>query len=239
MRHGGLSPEPYRSLNVSFGVGDADGNVRQNRDLISRCIEGNNPIFIRQVHKARVHIVTKENRPDPAAASDISMNGDGMVTGLPETFLGVKLADCQSVIMYDPVRSVVANVHAGWRGSIKNILGRTVQILAKNFGCLARHVHAGISPSLGPCCATFINYKKEIPENFWRYKDASDRFDFWAISRRQLYDEGVLDKNIVSSGICTRCNTDHFFSYRGEGVAGRFASVIGIRQRPNEYSDRT
>jgi len=100
--------------------------------------------------------------------------------------------------------------------------------MEKEFDSKPGNIVTGISPSLGPCCAEFVNYKDEIPEEFWKYKDDSDHFDFWAISSDQLCNAGVLKKNIYLSEICTRCNTDLFYSFRGEGTTGRFAAVIGF-----------
>jgi hypothetical protein len=96
------------------------------------------------------------------------------------------------------------------------------------FDCRTRDIIAGIGPSLGPCCAEFVNYANEIPPTFWKYKDALDHFDFWSLSRDQLRDAGLQSENICLSNLCTRCNTDRFFSYRGEGITGRFAAVIGL-----------
>jgi copper oxidase (laccase) domain-containing protein len=101
--------------------------------------------------------------------------------------------------------------------------------MQQHFGCHPGAILAGIGPSLGPCCAEFINYKAEIPKEFWCYKDPDDHFDFWAISSDQLLNAGVLAKHIESSQICTRCRTDEFFSYRAEKTTGRFAAVIGLK----------
>jgi copper oxidase (laccase) domain-containing protein len=95
--------------------------------------------------------------------------------------------------------------------------------------CLARHIVAGVGPSLGPCCAEFVNYQSEIPKEFWKYRQGSDLFDFWSLSRDQLCAAGVLNKNIYLSNFCTKCNPALFFSYRGEGQTGRFAAVIGLK----------
>ena len=93
---------------------------------------------------------------------------------------------------------------------------------------LTENILAGIGPSLGPCCGEFVNYRKELPEGFWKYGDDANRFDFWAVSRDQLTASGVREKNIHLSRLCTKCRTDLFFSYRGEGTTGRFMAVIGL-----------
>jgi copper oxidase (laccase) domain-containing protein len=136
--------------------------------------------------------------------------------------------------LYEPVRRVVANVHCGWRGSIQNIIGRTVETMARQFGCSPGSIVAGIGPSLGPCCAEFINYKAEIPQAFWKYKDSDHHLDFWSVSRDQLTKAGVASENIETSRICTRCRADEFFSYRTAKITGRFAAVIGLRKMNNE-----
>jgi copper oxidase (laccase) domain-containing protein len=91
---------------------------------------------------------------------------------------------------------------------------------------------AVISPSLGPCCAEFIHYKNELPAWMHAFQIRPHHFDFWAISRKQLLDAGVLPGHIDTAGLCTRCNS-RFFSYRraratADGITGRNGSVIGL-----------
>lgn len=227
-RHFGNSPAPFASLNVSFGLGDANDHIRQNRQIIARAMGGHDLIYARQVHGDQVLLLN----PDQSLAGDGGAfrlgTGDAMVTATTRKLLMTQLADCQSILLYDTKRQVVANIHSGWRGSIRNIAGRTVTAMKKRFGSDPDHLLAGIGPSLGPCCAEFIHYRQEIPERFWPHKITQHHFDFWAISRNQLCEAGVSPDHIESSNICTRCNTALFFSYRGEGQTGRFASVIGL-----------
>jgi hypothetical protein len=89
---------------------------------------------------------------------------------------------------------------------------------------------AVIGPSLGPCCAEFTSYKEIFPEAFRKFIVRDNHFDLWEISRRQLLDAGLEEKMIDIAGICTRCNTDFFYSYRGEGITGRFATVAMLRE---------
>ena len=97
------------------------------------------------------------------------------------------------------------------------------------FGCDPEDLRVGISPSLGPCCAEFVNFESEIPEMYWHHKDPQHRFDLWALSREQLSLEGVLPRNIHISGICTRCRKDNYFSYRASKITGRFAAAIHLK----------
>ena len=237
-RKNGKSKGPFKSLNVSFGVGDNDQTVLENRTMISRCIDEKDLVFLEQVHGIRIAVFSKENhfcrvfnragclkgeyskifsRPTDTLGIDSEhrFEADVVVTNIPRKFLVIQVADCQSVLIFDPVRKVVANVHSGWRGSINNIIGCTLKVMEYSFGCRPRDMVAGIGPSLGPCCAEFVNYKKEIPEAFWKYKSYTNHFDFWSISRDQLCEAGVLFENVDLSGMCTKCDSTRFFSFRG------------------------
>lgn len=228
-RKNGYSKTPYKSLNISYSTGDDSRNVKLNRSVISKCFDGNELLFARQVHGAKAVMFAKKSMPLKNRFTDVIPECDAMITDIKQISLVIQVADCQSILMYDHVLKVIANVHSGWRGSIKNIIRRTISVMEKEFDSKPGNIVAGISPSLGPCCAEFVNYKNEIPEKLWKYKDGSDHFDFWAISLDQLCDAGVLKKNIYLSEICTRCNTDLFFSFRGEETTGRFAAVIGLK----------
>ncbi|MGD2098649.1 MAG: peptidoglycan editing factor PgeF [Desulfobacterales bacterium] len=229
-RHFGNSRAPFASLNVSFGLGDPDDHIQQNRRVIARAMGGHDLVCARQVHGDQVLLLN----PDQSGADDGEAcplgTGDAMATATAGKLLMIQLADCQSILLYDTTRQVVANIHSGWRGSIRNIAGRTVNAMKKRFGSNPANLFAGIGPSLGPCCAEFIHYRKEIPERFWSYKVLQHHFDFWTISHDQLCAAGVSPDHIENSNICTRCNTALFFSYRGEGQTGRFASVIGLNK---------
>ena len=251
-RKNGKSKGPFQSLNVSFGVGDTDKTVLENRKIISRCFDDNNLVFLNQVHGTRIIAYSKEHHFNKvldtkdcfkdeyseilSAQTDISgiesehrFEADAIVTDIPGKLLVIQVADCQSVLIYDPIQKVAANVHSGWRGSINNIIGCTLRVMENSFGCRSRDIVAGIGPSLGPCCAEFVNYKNEIPEPFWKYKNDNNYFDFWSISRDQLCEAGVLPENVDLSQMCTKCDLERFFSYRGEGITGRFAALIGLK----------
>ncbi|MEJ2166941.1 MAG: peptidoglycan editing factor PgeF [Desulfobacterales bacterium] len=228
-RRSGFSPPPFDSLNISLGIGDAETNVARNRGLIRRSITGGEFVYVRQVHGCTVAVLKDDIQEQGGRPCAAAITADALVTDLSGRYLVIQVADCQAVLLYDPVRQVIANVHCGWRGSILNVIGRTLEAMMYHFNCRPECIRAGIGPALGPCCAEFINYKAEIPAEFWVYKDSRDHFDFWAVSRDQLLRAGVAENNIEVSGICTRCRTDEFYSYRAAKRTGRFAAVIGLK----------
>lgn len=228
-RHGGHSPHPYDSLNVGLNGGDAPERVELNRSLVADCMGATRPVvFAHQVHGTDVISLKRRDTLSDQVNIGADITGDAMITDIPGMPVGIQLADCQAVLMYDPVNSVIANVHSGWRGSIQNIVGKTIKRMQSDFSCRPSSIRAAVSPSLGPCCSEFKNYQTEIPEKFWRYRDRRDCFNFWDITRDQLTESGVLLEHIEFSGICTRCNGHLFYSYRQNPETGRFAAVISL-----------
>ena len=221
-RRGGASVAPFDSLNVGMTVGDDPRRVEANRQRVVDAMGGGTLVRAHQVHGTTVHVVqADEDVHRPARA-------DALVTDLPGRLLMIQVADCQPVLLADPLRPVVAAVHAGWRGSVANVLGATVALMKARFGTRPESLWAGIGPSLGPCCGQFINYRREIPSDLWRFRVGEANFDFWAVSRAQLVAAGLNPARIETAAVCTRCCSDTFFSYRAEGTTGRFAAVIGL-----------
>jgi YfiH family protein len=220
-RHGGCSPAPYKSLNVSFGVGDSVQNVSENRQRIQDYFKIKTLISARQVHGRQVAVITASQD-----SSEIDMV-DALVCSAPGVGIMIQQADCQAVLLYDPRKKIVAGIHSGWKGSVVNIIQETINVMNLSFGCVPDDLLAGISPSLGPCCAEFIHYKTELPKEMHGFQVRPNYFDFWAISKKQLLDAGLHEENIDITGICTRCSDD-YFSYRRNRETGRFCSVIGL-----------
>ena len=223
-RNRGVSIGPYASLNAGLSVGDSPERVAHNRELIRTCLDNSRLQFIEQVHGDAVAVI-ESDRPEGVSPPP---TGDALVTGVAGLTLVTQVADCQPVFVCDPQRRVIANIHSGWRGSTQNIIGRAVAAMVKRYGCKPESLLAGIGPSLGPCCAEFVNFRDEIPPGLWQYKDNRDHFDFWAVSRDQLRRAGLTGPHIEVGGLCTCCRTDSFYSYRAEGVTGRFAAAIGL-----------
>lgn len=222
-RFGGFSPAPFDSLNLSYGVGDDPALVEKNRHRVCRDFNLAGLQGVRQTHGDRILFVDSLQEPEPEGY-------DALTTNKPGLALLVQQADCQAVLLHDPVRQVVAAVHCGWRGSVLNIIATTIQALQERYQTRAVDLRALVSPSLGPCCSEFIHYQQELPAWMQAFQVRPCYFDFWAISQHQLQEAGILPERIAVAGICTRCNAD-YFSYRracqeSGGRCGRNASLI-------------
>lgn len=226
-RNGGASRDPFKSLNTSYTVGDLSENVENNLQIIKQVITADNLMYMNQVHGKEVLSLSKKKNHELYSVPD----ADAIITDIPSLAIMIKQADCQGIILFDPVRQVVSVVHSGWKGSVENILDATVKKMETEFKCDPENIIAAIGPSLGPCCAEFVSYEEMFPSFFRKYMTATNHFDFWLISEMQLVKAGLLKKNIEISGICTKCRTDLFFSYRGEDITGRFATVAMINDQ--------
>jgi YfiH family protein len=217
LRHGGVSEGPYGSLNAGGGTKDDENNITENRRRIRNALNIEHTVGAYQVHGDGVERIWEGNQEVGEC--------DGLITDKSRIGLMIKHADCQAAIFYDPVHKALANVHCGWRGNVKNIYRRAVQKMAHTFGTKPQDLLVGISPSLGPEHSEFINYRTELPEEFWGFQVRPHYFDLWAIARHQLEQCGVQSSHIEIAGVCTWENAQDYFSYRRDKISGRHATV--------------
>ncbi|MGC9196568.1 MAG: polyphenol oxidase family protein [Syntrophobacteraceae bacterium] len=230
-RRGGVSAPPFDSLNVAWDSGDLEEAVRENLSRIKQCAGVERLVSSMQVHGDVLNVIDQKavEKLKPRPPILVGSFADALATRLSGVGLLIKTADCQSILLVDPQSRIIANIHSGWRGSIGNIAGKTVRSLER-LGLNPATTLAAVSPSLGPCCAEFVNFKREIPEEFWPFMSGPLHFDFWALTRAQLAQAGIEEQNMEFAARCTVCEKSEFFSYRGEGKTGRMASVIGWQQ---------
>ncbi len=226
-RQGGVSRGAFASLNISFGVGDDPGAVRENRRRLAAALGLTTLRSARQVHGLGAAVIE-----GPLPAGQPPETADILLTTRPGLGLLIAGADCQAVMLYDPGRQVAANVHCGWRGQVQDVLGRAVRLLKVEFGCRPEDLHAAIGPGLGPCCAEFVNYRREFPRELWDYQVRPGYFDLWRLSTDQLAAAGVPPGRIECARLCTRCLPEDFYSYRRERTTGRHGAVIALSGAP-------
>jgi polyphenol oxidase len=224
-RQGGVSAGAYHSLNVSLAVGDRREAVAANLGRMRQALGLARLAGAAQVHGGRAAVITSL---DQAREEDIP-EVDILITTVPGLGLLIKQADCQAVMLYDPVNRLVANVHCGWRGQVENILGETVRLLQSRFRTRPSDLYAALGPSLGPCCAEFTNFRREFPPELWNYQVRPNYFDLWQLSRDQLAAAGLAPECITVAGLCTRCGVGEFYSYRRDRITGRQGAIIALK----------
>jgi polyphenol oxidase len=226
-RHGGTSRGGIEGLNLSFSVDDEPARVARHRSRVKEQFGLKGLYSLRQVHGKETVVIN--GVPDPVYhQSPESLSGDILMTDRPGQGLMIKQADCQAVLLVDPEHQAIANIHCGWRGNVNGVLIEAVGKMKQTYGSDPSRLLAGISPSLGPCCAEFIHYRDEIPARYWSFQTRPTYFDLWQISRAQLLEAGLEEDRIEMAGICTSCHTNDYYSYRKERLTGRFGTVIAL-----------
>ncbi len=223
LRHGGVSQGQFASLNLSFGVGDNPEHVKANIHNVKDIMDLSELYWSTQVHGKEILSLDEHwnNGITPC---------DGMTTQSPNKGLMIHHADCQAAIFYDPVRHALANVHCGWRGNSHNIYAETVQKMHALYGTQPEDLRVGISPSLGPENAEFVNYKTELPATFLKHQFKPYYFDLWAVSLEQLLLCGLKKEHVQIAGINTYAHPEDYFSYRYCKIRGGNATVARLLQ---------
>ena len=165
---------------------------------------------------------------------------DIIVTDDPSVAIGVRVADCAAVLLYDPVIGAAGAAHAGWRGTAAGASAAAVRALQQAFGSHPADLVAVIGPCLGACCG---EVGPEVVEAFraggasisaidaWFAAGAGDRFflDLERANLDQLTAAGLYPDAVFTSGMCTKTHRDRLHSYRGDGqAAGRILGAIRI-----------
>lgn len=233
-RQGGVSPAPFDSLNLSVSVPDEKARVYANRrrayGLYGR--DTDSVVHAHLVHGADVA------RVSPADYGTWISRVDGIITNDPGCALTMNYADCTPIFLYDPQHHAVGLGHAGWLGTTLDLPGALVHAMTNAFASDPANLIAGIGPCIGPCCyevgepviskvLTAFEDGESLLLNSAQGKLNGERphFDLPEANRRNLQRAGV--KSIETSGLCTACRTDLFFSHRAEkGKTGRFGTIL-------------
>lgn len=191
--------------------------------------------LVKQVHG--IHAAVARQRRTGAwdkPQADIVVSDD------PSVAIGVRVADCAPILLFDPVENVAGAAHAGWRGTAANAATAAVRALSKEFGAKAANVIAAIGPCLGTCCG---EVGPEVVEAFraggadrasiaaWFAPGAGDRrmLDLERANRDQLERAGLNPETIYGSGLCTKTHHERLHSYRAElNAAGRLLGAIRV-----------
>ncbi len=221
-RKGGVSASPYDTLNLAYHTGDNPASVQENRKLLKSKMGVERVFYMEQVHGCEVAVVDTKS-PDTLPSCD------AVVTSASNIALAVMVADCIPILLSDSDRGVIAAVHAGRNGTFLNIAAKSIQKMAKEFGSDPEKIEAKLGPSIHGCCYEVSEELAQIARKNFTSKYVNGRYlDLQGINEKQLMEAGVKKSNIEISPICTCCDKN-YFSYRREGVTGRFAGIIWMK----------
>lgn len=233
-RLGGVSEGCLSSLNLGIHRGDKPENVLENYRILGEALDFQlmDLVFTRQTHTDIVRAVTRANAGEGLFVP-VEPECDALITNVPGLVLTVFTADCTPILLHDPVTGAVGAVHAGWRGTVADIAGKTAKAMCDTYGCVPEHIRAAIGPNIGQCC---FETDRDVPdavlavlgedgERFIRSSGKKFHVDLKGVNETLLRRRGVRIIDVSSE--CTACNPDRFWSHRvTRGERGSLAALI-------------
>ena len=225
-RHGGVSQAPYHSLNLGGATNDLPEHVAENnqRFFSEIGVKLADTAKSHQVHGAEILNVRQPGRYE---------GYDAMITDIPGIQLAVTIADCTPILIYDPVRKAAAAIHAGWRGTVQNIVSKTVLAMNEKFKTNPKDCFAYVGTCIDECsfevgeevASHFASSHKRLDETKGKYF-----IDLKNANKEQLLLAGLKPEYIELSRFSTVLNNEDYFSYRFEnGTTGRMLATIGFK----------
>jgi len=160
---------------------------------------------------------------------------DALVTNQPDICLCIQTADCVPILLFDPVKNVIAAVHAGWRGTVNKIVEVAINKMVDEYHSSPKNILAAIGPSISPEIYEIGNevveaVRNSIPNSETTLQKNSNgkfHFNLWEANRQLLLSIGVFSENIEILGECSFKNNNKYFSARKEGIdTGRTVSGV-------------
>lgn len=238
-RHGGHSRGAYAGMNINRYCGDNEQDIEKNLEALSRelHIESGRIIMPHQTHGTHILRIADEFLGlAPATRAMLLEDTDALLTDCRNVCIGVSTADCIPVLIHDAAHHAAAAIHAGWRGTVKRIVAKTVDEMFLAFGSRPQELKAIIGPGIS---ADAFEVGDEVYDEFaaagFDMGLIAIRKDKWHIdlkmcNRRQLTAAGLMESNITDVGICTFNNPDDYFSARRLGIrSGRIYTGVMIK----------
>ena len=247
-RKGGFSSGIYKSMNLGLGNDDSRDNILFNYMEFSKAIgiNYNNIVISNQQHTTNIRIATEEDRGKGVVRERDYDSVDGFITNEPGVALCLLFADCVPVYLYDPEHEAIGLLHSGWKGTVGEISGKAIKMMAKEYGSRPEALIACIGPSICKDCYEvssdlFTAFSKVFPAEemekiFEPGKDEEHfQLDLWQAIRFTLLRAGVLPENIHTTDLCTNHNPELLFSHRfTKGRRGNLAAVLMLLPEPPE-----
>jgi YfiH family protein len=161
----------------------------------------------------------------------ISRTADAVITKRNDILIGVKVADCIPILLFDREKNIAAAVHAGWRGTAKGILRKTISAMVDKYGSYPVDILISMGPSIRKCCYEVSN---DVIQSIMEETGTGDyhsktHLDLQGANSAQALSSGIIPEHIDMVDECTCCSNGSYHSYRRDkGAQGRQAGFIGI-----------
>ena len=214
-RHGGKSKGIYKSLNCGPGSNDKRNIVKKNLDIVKNKInkKSQNIFLVHQIHSNKFVFIEKNFK-----FSQKKIEADAIITDQAKIPIAVLTADCAPILLYESKKGMIAAIHAGWKGALKDIINKVINFMIKK-GCKATNIIAAV----GPCIRQgsydvkedfekkFIK-KDKMNKKFFKRKNKKIYFDLPNFVKYQLKLNKIKKIDVINIDTFKRKN--NFFSAR-------------------------
>lgn len=235
-RHGGVSRGCVGTWNFGARELDTPENVRRNYEILADtlCLRADRLVVSDQTHTASIRQVTAEDAGKGVTRPKDYAGVDGLVTDERQLALVTGHADCNAIFFFDPSKQVIGLAHSGWRGTLSGIGCGMIRLMKEKYGCSPGDILAGVGPSL---CQDCFEVDEDVAQAFFDADSAYRQFalrrsvkyyiDLKGIIRHDLLCCGLAEEHLMDMGLCTKCDTENFFSHRGQkGKRGIMAAAM-------------
>jgi YfiH family protein len=207
---------------IDGSIAENKGVIRLNFDLEKYGLDEAPLVFAQQVHGQNIKL---------AHSPGVLENCDGIISSQPGLAPVIRTADCAAVMIFDPVKNAVANVHVGWRGAKQKIISNGLRMLFEEDNCRPSDLIVAISPFIKSCCYEVGNeFKKIFTEQYLPEKGGKLYFDLEKYILDELMSIQIKRSNIELNDQCTYCSELQFPSYRRTGTKNRLLNMIKIKE---------
>lgn len=238
-RIGGVSEGIYASMNLGSTRGDDPACVKENYRRFCGAIGADmtGVVMTNQIHSTIIRTATpadiKKDLYDPEG-----YDCDGLITNEPGLALTIFSADCIPVLLYDPVKRVIAAVHAGWRGTAGDIAGKAARLMQENYASDPADILTAIGPGISQCC---FETHADVPDAMLEVlgdlakpyiaclENGKFKVDLKGINAALLIRAGVRPEHVEISSDCTACLNEKYWSHRvTQGHRGSQAAILQL-----------
>lgn len=223
-RQGGFSSQPFASFSFNFKDGDDPAAIRKNCLKLAEELQlPTDPSWLKQLH---TNIVVNAND----SSLEIFPIADAIYSKSNNVVCAVRTADCLPILICDSDATVVAGIHAGWKGIAQGIIENTLNTINVD----PKKILVWFGPAIGP---NKFEVGEDVRGIFLKHDSAAQTAflpgtspnkwlaNIYSLAKLRFLAKGVTA--IYGGEYCTFTQKDLFFSYRRDNhVTGHMASLI-------------
>lgn len=224
------------------GAGDSEKEIKSrlrinyNIALDIMNVKDKKVIALRQTRKDGIVKLDKNIEVNEVYQPNIE--ADAAITNDRNIVIKIGIADCIPIVIYDEINNAFGLIHSGWEGTSMHIVAKTAKKMNEEYGSKLENMICVLGAGIGKCCFevdtdVYNIFKNEYSNEseYITYNSDKNKYyiDLLYCIKQDMLELGIKEENISTSNICTVCNKDKFFSYRGNKDKGRMAVLVSLK----------